>query len=151
MYGGPWPWSLQGFVRLACRVDQDLAEGRGDRKIASATTQLRNRLAGAGQQQHRANGLTVLLLSLLMVEELCVLRTTDDPSSHSQTNATLVRMEPQPDFMYPHQTPFWVLRRVARGAFLYHNLSARRGCASYEATMVRPSGGRSYRWAPLCI
>lgn len=42
---------------------------------------------------------------------MCVLRTTDDPSSHSQTNATLVRMEPQPDFMYPHHCRFATAKR----------------------------------------
>jgi hypothetical protein len=39
-------------------------------------------------QTDELDELTVLLPLLLMVECLCVLRSTDDPSSHSQTNAT---------------------------------------------------------------
>lgn len=85
---------------------------------------------------------------------MCVLRTTDDPSSHSQTNATLVRMEPQPDFMYPHHCGFATAKRHLGswdewpgGTFVSHNLSAR----PYEATMVRPPSGHSYRWASLCV
>ena len=94
--------------------DQDLAEGRGDRKMPSATNAAtdpacrrraaavaaavgasRGRVGGAGAAVAAADG---------GVSALCVLRTTDDPSSRLQASATLVRMEPQPDFMYPHQT-----------------------------------------------
>lgn len=75
--------------------------------VAAAVGASRRRVGGAGAAVAAADG---------GVSALCVLRTTDDPNSRLQANATLVRMEPQPDFMYPHQTLCCVLRRLAGGS-----------------------------------
>lgn len=89
----------------------------------------------------------------------CEPPTIRDPTrKQTRRNATLVRMEPQPDFMCPHHCRFATAKRHIGywdgwpgGTSVSQPKRAPRLCVVRGDDILHPQSGHSYRWASSCI